>query len=128
MVERVETPGRNLKSKLSRLFSPPPPLLPTLATLALKLRLEAEELREGVAREDRRRGLVLEEMEVNRRLLVEVSRQDEQEESLQRVARAELAIVEHQERRREEREEVVELARRIEEEAQVLEEMAATHN
>ena len=122
----MATPGRSLKAKLSRLFSPhPPPLLPTLASLALKLRLEAEGLRQGVAREDRRRRLQLEEMEENRRLLVELASQGEQEEGRWRVVRAEVAIAEHRERRRGEREEVLGLASRMEEQAQALQDMAA---
>ena len=98
------------------------------SSLARCLRQDAKELVEEAVRRDEERVRVLEELEHSSEVLEVILRQGGEEERLCQVARARVEIAEHKEKAREMKEEVMELASKMEEEARVLDYQSISDN
>merc|ERR1712129_41605 len=98
------------------------------SSLARRLRQDAKELVEEAVRRDEERVRVLEELEHSSEELEVILRQGGEEERLCQVARARVLIAEHKEKAREMKEEMMELASKMEEEARVLDYQSISDN
>merc|ERR1712204_48156 len=97
------------------------------SSLARRLRQDAKVVEEAVRR-DEERVRVLEELEHSSEVLEVILRQGGEEERLCQVARARVEIAEHKEKAREMKEEMMELASKMEEEARVLDYQSISDN